>query len=86
MEEVKGSIMDISKVNKEEIGNFLVQGILKSINSTNQDKLPAAIKSVMTENHGMLHSDNIQIDAKIFLKIGNFEGNLEIKYPPLTVE
>jgi hypothetical protein len=70
----------------EEVGKLIVRGIVGNINST-QKELPEAIKSVITENgNGTLTDANVQIDAKIFLKIGNFEGNLEISYPPLSVK
>jgi hypothetical protein len=78
--------MNLEKSIVEAIGTELVKIIKGQILKTEPLNLPAAISSVITENKGNIPNESIQIDAKIFLKIGLFEGNIEISYPPLSVK
>jgi hypothetical protein len=78
--------MSLEKSIIEAIGTELVKVIKGEILKTEPLNLPAAISSVITKNKGNIPNESIQIDAKIFLKIGLFEGSIEISYPPLSVK
>jgi hypothetical protein len=70
----------------ERIGAEILKVIRRELLKTEPIFLPAEINKFLADHLGIIPIDSIKMNAKIFIKIGKFEGIIPIDKPPLNVK